>query len=43
VVKAREVAQEILDGDPDLTQHGLLAEEVALFLGDDDTEFLLKG
>jgi ATP-dependent DNA helicase RecG len=43
VVKAREVAQEILDGDPDLTQHSLLAEEVALFLGDDDTEFLLKG
>jgi ATP-dependent DNA helicase RecG len=43
VVKAREVAQEILDGDPDLTQHGLLSEEVALFLGDDDTEFLLKG
>jgi ATP-dependent DNA helicase RecG len=43
VVKAREVAQEILDGDPDLTQHGLLAEEVALFLGDDDTDFLLKG
>ena len=43
VVKAREVAVEILDADPDLEQHALLAEEVGLFLGEDETDFLLKG
>jgi ATP-dependent DNA helicase RecG len=43
VVTAREVAMEILDADPRLEQHWLLAEEVELLLGDDDTEFLLKG
>jgi hypothetical protein len=34
---------DILDVDPRLEQHWLLAEEVDLLLGDDDTEFLLKG
>jgi ATP-dependent DNA helicase RecG len=43
VVKAREVAVEILDADPELEQHALLAEEVGLFLGEDETDFLLKG
>jgi len=43
VVKAREVAVEILDADPDLERHALLAEEVGLFLGEDETDFLLKG
>lgn len=42
VVKAREVAMEILDADPDLAEHELLAEEVELFLGGEDVDFLLK-
>ena len=43
VVRARETAIEILDADPDLLDHQLLAEEVDLLLRDDDTDFLLKG
>jgi hypothetical protein len=43
VVKAREVAHEILDADPDLVDHALLVEEVGLFLGEDETDFLFKG
>ncbi len=43
VVTAREVAMELLDADPGLEHHWLLAEEVDLFLGEDDAEFLLKG
>lgn len=42
VVTAREVAMEILDGDPDLSNHALLAEEVDLLLAPDDAEFLMK-
>ena len=42
VVTAREVAMEILDGDPDLSNHVLLAEEVDLLLAPDDAEFLMK-
>jgi len=42
VVKAREVAIEVVDADPTLEDHQLLAEEVDTFLGDDDAEFLLK-
>lgn len=43
VVRAREIAIEILDADPDLSEHSLLAEEIGLFLHDDDVEFLMKG
>jgi ATP-dependent DNA helicase RecG len=43
VVTAREVAMDILDADPSLEQHWLLAEEIDLLLGDDDGEFLLQG
>ena len=43
VGRAREVAFEIVDADPDLTEHQLLADEVALALRDDETDFLLKG
>ena len=43
VVTAREIAMEILDADPLLEQHWLLAEELDLLLGEDDAEFLLKG
>ena len=42
VVRAREVAFELVDGDPDLALHPVLAGEVGLFLGDDDADFLLK-
>jgi ATP-dependent DNA helicase RecG len=42
VVKAREVAFEIVDADPDLAHHELLAEEVTLLLADDDADYLLK-
>ncbi len=43
VVKAREVAFEIVGDDPRLTDHPILRDELALFLADEDsTEFLLK-
>ena len=41
--RAREVAFELVDADPTLEQHRLLAEEVDLLLGEKDAEFLLKG
>ena len=43
VVEARGTAIAILDADPQLADHWLLAEEVDLLLRDDDTDFLLKG
>ncbi len=43
VVKAREVAFEIIDADPELEHHADLADELELVLGDDDAEYLLKG
>ena len=43
VVRAREVAFELVDADPDLAGHPLLRDEVELFLGDEDADFLLKG
>jgi ATP-dependent DNA helicase RecG len=42
VAKAREVAFELVDADPELERQPLLAGEVALFLGDDEADFLLK-
>jgi ATP-dependent DNA helicase RecG len=42
VVIAREIAIELLDSDPDLAKHELLAEEVDLFLKADDIDFLMK-
>lgn len=42
VVTAREVAIELLDADPGLARHELLAEEVDLFLKADDIDFLMK-
>jgi ATP-dependent DNA helicase RecG len=41
VVEARQVAESILDDDPDLARHGQLREEVEDLLGD-DVEFLFK-
>ena len=42
VATARAVAVEIIDGDPDLDRHAGLADEIALLLGDDEAEFLMK-
>jgi ATP-dependent DNA helicase RecG len=43
VLKAREAAIDLLDADPELERNPLLAGEVSLFLGDEETsEFLLK-
>jgi ATP-dependent DNA helicase RecG len=41
VVRAREVAERLLDADPELAHHAQLVEEVAEILGD-DVEFLFK-
>ena len=43
VEQAREVAIEIVDGPGGLAAHPLLMEEVALFLDEDEQDFLLKG
>jgi ATP-dependent DNA helicase RecG len=43
VARAREVAFAIVDADGGLEAHPDLADEVALFLDEDDQEFLLKG
>jgi len=42
VVSAREVAFELVDDDPDLHSHPALRDEVSLFLGDDEADYLLK-
>ena len=42
VVKAREVAFEIVDADPRLEDHALLAGEVRLLIDPDEEEFLFK-
>jgi ATP-dependent DNA helicase RecG len=42
IVRARDVAFELVGDDPSLTDHPLLADELDLFLGGDDAEFLLK-
>ena len=43
VGRAREVAFELVDADPELETHGALAGEVRLLLGEEDTaDFLLK-
>jgi len=39
---AREVAIQIIDDDPELEAHPELSDEIALLLGDDEAEFLLK-
>ena len=42
VEKAREVAFELIDADPDLSHSSVIHEEVKLFLGEADADFLLK-
>ena len=43
VAKAREVAIALVDDDPELAGNPLLADEVSLFLGEEEQDFLLKG
>lgn len=40
---AREVAIGIIDRDPELDEHPELSDEIALLLGEDEAEFLMKG
>ncbi|MBV9412209.1 MAG: ATP-dependent DNA helicase RecG [Acidimicrobiia bacterium] len=42
VGRAREVAFDIVDNDPTLRTHEVLAEEVRLLIDDDEAEFLFK-
>ena len=42
VLKAREAAFEIVDPDPRLDAHQLLADEVRLLIDDDEADFLFK-
>jgi ATP-dependent DNA helicase RecG len=42
VTRAREVAFAIVDGDPQLRDHELLAEEIRLLIDDDEAAFLFK-
>jgi len=39
---ARTVAEEVVDSDPTLEAHPLLADEVHLFVAEEDEEFVLK-
>jgi ATP-dependent DNA helicase RecG len=39
---ARRVAEAIVDEDPTLEEHPLLADEVRLFVAEEDEEFVLK-
>jgi ATP-dependent DNA helicase RecG len=42
VERAREVAFELVDGDPDLAGHEALRDEVRLLLDEGEADFLLK-
>jgi ATP-dependent DNA helicase RecG len=42
VSRAREMAFDVVDADPTLSDHALLAEEVRLMIDDDEAEFLFK-
>ncbi len=42
VKHAREVAVEIIEKDPDLSDHHLLFDEMQMMLGDTEAEFLMK-
>jgi ATP-dependent DNA helicase RecG len=42
VTEARAVAMAIVEEDPTLDEHALLAEELRLFVSDEDAEFLFK-
>ena len=39
---ARELAEEVLDADPELVGHDELREELSVFLDDDEAAWLFK-
>ena len=43
VQHARDAAERIVDADPTLDHHPELADELRLFLDDEDETFLFKG
>ena len=42
VVDARSLAVDLVEADPRLDDHGLLVEELRLFIDDEEAEFLFK-
>jgi ATP-dependent DNA helicase RecG len=42
VVRAREAAFSLVDADPHLARHPLLADELRLFFDEDDVDYLFK-
>ncbi|HVB93969.1 MAG TPA: ATP-dependent DNA helicase RecG [Acidimicrobiales bacterium] len=42
VIKAREVAEQLVAADPDLTDHPLLIDELRIFVDDEEAGFLFK-
>jgi ATP-dependent DNA helicase RecG len=40
--EARRVAEAIVDEDPQLEAHAALADEIRLFLSEDEAEYLFK-
>ena len=42
MVDARTLAVDLVTADPHLDGHGLLVEELRLFVDDDEAEFLFK-
>jgi ATP-dependent DNA helicase RecG len=42
VVDARQLAEELVSEDPDLGEHGLLVDELRLFVDEEEGEFLFK-
>jgi ATP-dependent DNA helicase RecG len=42
VIKAREVAEQIVSADPELSGHPLLTDELRIFIDDEDDAFLFK-
>ena len=42
LTEARRVAEVIVDGDPHLAAHDELADEIRLFLSEDEGEYLFK-
>ena len=42
VADARTMAEELVAQDPDLAGHGLLVDELRVFIDDEEAEFLFK-
>jgi ATP-dependent DNA helicase RecG len=42
VLDARSIAEELVADDPELTDHGLLVDELRVFIDEEEAEFLFK-